>query len=267
MLENLTLGFSVALGLNNVLYALAGALLGTLIGVLPGIGPITTIALLLPLTFGLSPDSAMILLAGIYYGAQYGGSTTAILVRMPGEASSVVTTLDGHAMAIKGRAGPALAIAAIGSFLAGCFSTVLIAIGAPMLSKVALNFQSPEYFSLMILGLIAAVALSGDALFRAIAMVLLGILFGLVGTDVSSGTTRFTFDYPLLYEGISFVVLTVGLFALPELVKNVEEPTPRVTVKASLRNLLPSRSDTQRRSCVDPSSGRHSACFLAVAPS
>src|SRR6201991_581157 len=185
--HNLALGFSVALPLQNILYCFAGVLLGTLVGVLPGIGPVTTVAMLLPISFTLPPVSAMIMLAGIYYGAQYGGSTTAILVNIPGEASSVVTTIDGHKMALGGRGGPARGIAALGSFFAGCVATLLICIAAPPLAAIALEFGPAEYFSLMVCGLIAAIVLAHGSIVKAIAMVVLGLLFGLAGTDVNSG--------------------------------------------------------------------------------
>jgi len=185
VISNLGLGFAVALTLQNVAYCFIGVLLGTIIGVLPGIGPVTTVAMLLPISFTLQPESALILLAGIYYGAQYGGSTTAILVNIPGEASSVVTTIDGHQMARRGRAGPALGIAALGSFFAGCVSTLLIALAAPPLAAIALQFGPAEYFSLMVCGLVAAVVLAHGSLVKAIAMVVLGLLLGLVGTDVN----------------------------------------------------------------------------------
>src|ERR671924_2296032 len=183
VLSNLGLGFAVALTLQNVAYCFIGVLLGTVIGVLPGIGPVTTVAMLLPISFTLAPESALILLAGIYYGAQYGGSTTAILVNIPGEASSVVTTLDGHQMARRGRAGPALGMAAIGSFIAGCIATLVIAYFAPPLAELALKFSPAEYFSLMVLGLIAAVVLARGSLIKAIALVCFGILLGVIGTD------------------------------------------------------------------------------------
>src|SRR5215831_17192836 len=193
LLHNLAVGFGVALTPANLFFALAGALIGTLIGVLPGIGPIATIAMLLPLTFHLEPTSGLIMLAGIFYGAQYGGSTTAILVNLPGETSSVVTCIDGHQMARQGRAGAALAVAALASFFAGCVSTTLIATFAPPLAKVGQSFGAPEYFSLMVLGLIAAVVLAHGSVVKAIAMIVLGLLVGLVGTDGNTGGTRFTF--------------------------------------------------------------------------
>src|ERR1700692_180681 len=205
IIDNLMIGFGAAASLQNLFFCLVGCLLGTLIGVLPGIGPVATIAMLLPATFNVPPVSALIMLAGIYYGAQYGGSTTAILVNLPGESSSVVTCLDGYQMARQGRAGPALAIAAIGSFVAGCVATLLIAVAAPPLAELALKFGPAEYFSLMVLGLVAATVLAHGSLIKAIGMVVLGLLLGIAGTDVNSGVLRFTFDIPELSDGIGFV--------------------------------------------------------------
>src|SRR5213593_153475 len=207
LLDNLAVGFGVALTPANLFFALAGALIGTLIGVLPGIGPIATIAMLLPLTFHLEPTAGLIMLAGIFYGAQYGGSTTAILVNLPGETSSVVTCIDGHQMARQGRAGAALAVAALGSFFAGCVSTALIATFAPPLAKVGQSFGAPEYFSLMLLGLVAAVVLAHGSIVKAVAMIVLGLLVGLVGTDGQTAAQRFTFDVTQLSDGIDFAVL------------------------------------------------------------
>ena len=221
LFANLAIGFGVALTIQNLLYCFVGVLLGTLIGVLPGIGPVATIAMLLPITFALPPVSALIMLAGIYYGAQYGGSTTAILVNLPGEASSVVTCLDGYQMARQGRAGAALAIAALGSFFAGTVATLLIAAFAPPLAEVALKFGPAEYFSLMVLGLIAAVVLARGSLLKAIAMIVLGLLLGIVGTDVNSGVARFTFGMPELADGIGFVVVAMGLFGFAEIIVNL----------------------------------------------
>src|SRR5215467_11033589 len=204
-LDNLGLGFSVAISPLSLLYCFFGALLGTLIGVLPGIGPVATIALLLPISFTLSPPDAIIMLAAIYYGAQYGGSTTAILVNVPGESSSVVTAIDGYQMARQGRAGAALAVAGLGSFFAGCVGTIIIAAFAPPLTELAFKFGPAEYFSLMVLGLIGAVVLASGSLLKAIAMIVLGLLMGLVGTDVNSGVARFSFDIPELTDGIGFV--------------------------------------------------------------
>src|SRR6187551_2358290 len=225
LLQNLAIGFGIAMTPANLLFALAGALIGTLIGVLPGIGPIATIAMLLPVTFHLDPISGLIMLAGIFYGAQYGGSTSAILVNLPGETSSVVTCIDGHQMARQGRAGAALAVAALGSFFAGCVSTALIATFAPPLAKVGQSFGAPEYFSLMVLGLIAAVVLAHGSVLKAIAMIVLGLLLGLVGTDGNSGGTRFTFGLNELTDGIDFAVLAIGVFGVGEIISNLMQPS------------------------------------------
>jgi len=245
-LDNLSLGFGVAFQWVNLLYCLIGVLLGTLIGVLPGIGPTATIAMLLPVTFGLSPITAMIMLAGIYYGAQYGGSTTSILVNIPGEAASVVTCLDGYQMARQGRAGPALAASAIGSFFAGCMATVIVAMFAPPLAGMALKFGPSEYFSLMVLGLVAATVLAHGSLLKAIAMVLLGLLLGLVGTDVSSGDMRYTFGIFELADGIGFVGLAMGLFGIAELISNLELKESREVFTSKIGRLMPSREDFRR---------------------
>ena len=221
-LQTLSIGFSVALTLQNLGYCFLGVFLGTLVGVLPGIGPVTTVAMLLPISFTLPPVSAMILLAGIYYGAQYGGSTTAILVNIPGEASSVVTTIDGHQMAREGRAGPALGIAAIGSFFAGCVATLLICFAAPPLAAIALNFGPAEYFSLMVCGLIAAIVLARGSVVKAIGMVVLGLLLGIAGTDVNSGIRRFTFGFAGLADGIEFVALSMAIYGIAEVATNLE---------------------------------------------
>jgi putative tricarboxylic transport membrane protein len=245
-LDNLSLGFGVAFQWVNLLYCLIGVLLGTLIGVLPGIGPTATIAMLLPVTFGLSPITAMIMLAGIYYGAQYGGSTTSILVNIPGEAASVVTCLDGYQMARQGRAGPALAVSAIGSFFAGCMATVIVAMFAPPLAGMALKFGPSEYFSLMVLGLVAATVLAHGSLLKAIAMVLLGLLLGLVGTDISSGMMRFTLGIYELCDGIGFVGLAMGLFGIAELISNLELKESREVFTSKIGRLMPSREDFRR---------------------
>src|SRR6195952_4219607 len=218
LFSNLATGFGVALTPANLGFALAGALIGTLIGVLPGIGPIATIAMLLPLTFHLEPVSGLIMLAGIFYGAQYGGSTTAILVNLPGETSSVVTCIDGHQMARQGRAGSALAIAALGSFFAGTVATGIIATFAPPLASVGQSFGAPEYFSLMVLGLIAAVVLAHGSVIKAIAMIVLGLLFGLVGTDGNTGGQRFTFGITELTDGIDIATLAIGIFGIGEVI-------------------------------------------------
>ena len=243
VLANLGLGFAVALTVQNVVYCFIGVLLGTVIGVLPGIGPVTTVAMLLPISFTLPPESALILLAGIYYGAQYGGSTTAILVNIPGEASSVVTTIDGHAMARAGRAGPALGIAAIGSFFAGCVSTLVIALAAPPLAAIALQFGPAEYFSLMVCGLIAAVVLARGSLIKAIAMVVLGLLLGLVGTDVNSATRRFNFGMTGLADGIEFVALSMAIYGIAEVTYNLEGKPQTGAVSVPVGRVWPSLDD------------------------
>jgi len=239
---NIAYGFSVALTPQNLLFCFFGALIGTLIGVLPGIGPLATLAMLLPATFYLPPVPALIMLAGIYYGAQYGGSTTAILVNVPGESSSVVTCLDGHQMARQGRAGAALAIAALGSLFAGTVSTGIIAVASPPLSELALKFLAPEYFSLMVLGLVGSMVLARGSLINALAMVLLGLLLGLVGTDVNSGRERFTFDVPVLSDGIGFVPVAMGLFGVAEILVNLEKPDNRY-IGAVIGSLMPTREE------------------------
>ena len=242
-LGQLAFGMSVALGWQNLLYCFIGCFLGTLVGVLPGIGPVATVAMLLPFTFGLGPAPALIMLAGIYYGAQYGGSTTAILVNIPGESSSVVTTLDGHQMARQGRAGPALGIAAIGSFIAGCISTLLVALWAPPLAELALKFSPAEYFSLMVFGLVAAVVLARGSLLKALAMVCVGILLGMVGTDVNSGAIRFAFGIPELSDGIGFVAIAMAFFGLADVIMNLEKPEDTGVYTSSIGSVLPSLAD------------------------
>src|SRR5215207_2631513 len=224
LLTNLGIGFGVAFTPINLMYAFIGCLLGTLIGVLPGIGPVATIAMLLPATYALPPVSALIMLAGIYYGAQYGGSTTAILVNLPGESSSVVTVIDGYQMARQGRAGPALAAAGIGSFFAGCVGTLILAAFAAPLTELAFKFGSAEYFSLMVLGLIGAVVLASGSLLKAIGMIVLGLLLGQINTDVISGTARYSFDIPELTDGIGFVVIAMGVFGYGEIITNLSQP-------------------------------------------
>jgi len=243
LLNNLALGLATALTLHNLAYCFAGVLIGTLIGVLPGLGPVATLAMLLPFTYSLPPVSALIMLAGIYYGAQYGGSTTAILVNLPGESSSVVTCLDGYQMARRGRAGAALGIAAIGSFIAGSVATLLIAAFALPLVELAFKFGPAEYFSLMVLGLIGAVVLASGNLIKAIAMIVLGLLLGLVGTDVNSGVARFAFDIPELTDGIGFVAVAMGVFAFAEIVTNVEKHERREVFIDKVRNLWPTARD------------------------
>ena len=246
LISNLGLGLESALTLTNLLYCLGGVFLGTLIGVLPGLGPVATIAMLLPATFSLPPVSSLIMLSGIYYGAQYGGSTTAILVNLPGESSSVVTALDGYQMARQGNAGKALATAAIGSFIAGTFSTMLLAMFAPPLAEIALKFGPSEYFSLMVLGLVASVVLAHGSLLKAIGMIVLGLLLGLVGTDVNSGMERFTFDNPNLADGIGFVVLAMGMFGLGEIIKNLEDELERSSSITKVEGLMLTKEDFKK---------------------
>ncbi|MDI6726880.1 MAG: tripartite tricarboxylate transporter permease [Smithellaceae bacterium] len=246
LIANLSLGFSTAFTGANLLYCFIGVFLGTLIGVLPGLGPTATIAMLLPITFTLPPVSALIMLAGIYYGSQYGGSTTSILVNLPGEAASVVTTLDGYQMARRGRAGVALATAAIGSFFAGTVATLLLALFAPPLAAIALKFGPADYFSLMVLGLIAAVVLAQGSLLHAVGMVILGLLLGLVGTDVNSGMQRFSFELPELADGIGFVVVAMGMFGLGEIIRNLENEELRKDVVTKITGLMPTREDWKR---------------------
>ncbi|MBN9372117.1 tripartite tricarboxylate transporter permease [Hydrogenophaga sp. YM1] len=247
LFEHLSLGFSVAFTGQNLLYAFVGCLLGTLIGVLPGLGPVATIAMLLPVTYGLEPVSALIMLAGIYYGAQYGGSTTAILVNLPGESSSVVTVLDGYQMARKGRAGPALAAAGIGSFFAGCVGTLVLAGFAPPLTEIALSFGPAEYFSLMVLGLIGAVVLASGSLVKALAMIVLGLLIGLIGTDINSGVARFSFDVPELTDGVSFVVIAMGIFGYGEIISNLsQDESEREVFVGKVKGIMPTAEDFKR---------------------
>jgi putative tricarboxylic transport membrane protein len=246
LFDNLIFGLSVAFSLQNLLYCFVGVLVGTLIGVLPGIGPLATIAMLMPLTFNVSPVAALIMLAGIYYGAQYGGSTTAILVNLPGETSAVVTCIDGYQMARQGRAGPALAIAAFGSFFAGTFGTLLIALAGPPLAEFALQFGAPEYFSLMLMGLVAAAVLAHGDMIKSLAMVAMGLLLGIVGNDVNTGIPRFAFGFNELTDGIGFVVIAVGVFAFGEIISNLSEPPERRVFASKISSLLPTREDLKR---------------------
>ena len=265
---NLTLGFSVALSLQNLMYCFIGVLAGTMIGVLPGIGPLATISMLLPITFNLEPTSALIMLAGIYYGCQYGGSTTAILVKLPGESASVVTCLDGHEMAKNGRAGPALAIAAIGSFVAGTFGTLLIAQFGPPLAELALKFGAPEYFSLMVMGLIASVVLAAGSFLKALAMIFLGLLFGIVGTDVNSGMSRFAFGIPGLTDGLSFTVVAMGLFGFAEILSNLAqkaETANRDLLTKKIDHLYPTMEDL-KHSAMPIVRGSALGAFFGILP-
>ncbi len=243
LLANLGTGFAVALTWQNLAFCFIGVALGTLIGVLPGIGPVATIAMLLPITFHFEPASALIMLAGIYYGAQYGGSTTSILVNLPGEASSVVTCLDGYQMARQGRAGAALAIAALGSFFAGCVATLILATLAPPLAELAFKFGPAERFSLMVLGLVAAVTLAQGSLLKAVTMILLGILLGLIGADPEVGRMRYTFGLPQLTDGIGFVVVAMGIFAFGEIIANLERGENREVFTKNIQGLWPTRDD------------------------
>src|SRR6184192_356021 len=245
LLSNLLMGFHVAANPYNVLFCLLGALVGSLVGVLPGIGTVATIAMLLPITFGLPPVGALIMLAGIYYGAQYGGSTTSVLVNIPGEATSVITCLDGHQMARQGRAGPALSIAAMGSFFAGCVATVLVAaLGAP-LTSLALLFGPAEYFSLMVLGLIFAVVLAKGSVLKAIAMIVLGLLLSMVGSDIETGASRMAFNIPELADGLGFATVAMGVFGFAEIIRNLDAGAEmdRHLVQQKITGLMPTKKD------------------------
>jgi TctA family transporter len=246
LLSNLSLGFETAFTLQNLLYCFIGVTLGTLIGVLPGLGPVATIAMLLPATYALPPIAALIMLAGIYYGAQYGGSTTAILINIPGESSSVVTAIDGYQMARNGRAGVALFTAGMGSFFAGCVATLVLAGFAAPLSELAFKFGPAEYFSLMVLGLIGAVVLASGSLIKAIGMIILGLLMGLVGTDVNSGTARYSFDIPQLTDGLGFVSVAMGMFGFAEIIVNLEQKEHRETFLKKITKLWPTMADFKR---------------------
>jgi putative tricarboxylic transport membrane protein len=247
LLNNLALGFGVAFTAQNLLYAFFGAILGTLIGVLPGLGPVATIAMLLPSIYALDATPALIMLAGIFYGAQYGGSTTAILINVPGESSSVVTAIDGYQMARQGRAGAALAAAGLGSFFAGCVGTIIIAAFAPPLTELAFKFGPAEYFSLMVLGLIGAVVLASGSLIKAIAMILLGLLLGQINTDVISGVPRYSFDIPELTDGIGFVCIAMGIFGFGEIISNLERPAEsREVFTKDVKGLWPTATDFKK---------------------
>ena len=246
LLANLALGLSTAVSPENLAYCFLGVVLGTLVGVLPGLGPTATTAMLLPITFALAPTPALIMLAGIYYGAQYGGSTTAILINLPGESSSAVTSIDGYQMARQGRAGQALAAAAIGSFFAGTVATFVIAILAPPLTDIALQFGPPEYFSLVVLGLVCSVALAHGSVLKAIAMIVLGLLLGLVGTDIYTGTPRFTLDQLELADGVNFVAVAAGVFGVAEILRNMEHEGTREAIIAKVGSLMPTREDIKR---------------------
>jgi putative tricarboxylic transport membrane protein len=245
LLDHLALGFGVALSPSTLMYCLIGVTFGTFIGVLPGIGPLATIGLLLPITFHLPPTEAIVMLAGIYYGAMYGGSTTAILLNLPGTAASVMVALDGHPMAKQGRAGPALVMTTIVSFVAACFAIVVIAAFAPPLARFAVRFTSAEYFSLMVMGLIAASVLVSGSLVKGLAMTVLGLLLGMVGQDVTTGTPRFTFGTFQLYDGLHFVIVIIGVFGLAEVINNLAlgDRRQHFTQKVPWRDLIPTRKD------------------------
>jgi putative tricarboxylic transport membrane protein len=244
LLTNLSIGFQTALTFQNLFYAFLGCLLGTLIGVLPGLGPVATIAMLLPSIYTLDAAPALIMLAGIYYGAQYGGSTTAILINVPGESSSVVTAIDGYQMARQGRAGAALAAAGLGSFFAGCVGTIVIAAFAPPLTEMAFKFGPAEYFSLMVLGLIGAVVLASGSLVKAVAMIVLGLLIGQINTDVISGVPRYSFDIPELTDGIGFVAIAMGVFGFGEIIANLGRPAEhREVFTKDVKGLWPTKQD------------------------
>jgi len=246
LFDNLALGLATALTPENVFFCFVGVLLGTLVGVLPGIGPTATIAMLLPITFTFEPVTALIMLAGIYYGAQYGGSTTAILINLPGESSAAVTAIDGHEMARQGRAGPALATAALGSFFAGSVATLVLVLFAPVLASVALTFGSAEFFSLVVLGLIASIALARGSTIKALAMIALGLLLSTVGQDNFTATPRFTFGARELFSGINFVSVAVGMFGVAEILRNLEDETTRATVIKHVKGLWLTREDFRK---------------------
>jgi putative tricarboxylic transport membrane protein len=265
LLSNLALGLGVALTLKNVALCFVGCLVGTLVGILPGVGPIATIAMLLPITFGLDPVGALIMLAGIYYGAQHGGSTTAILVNIPGEATAVVTTLDGHQMARRGQAGVALGIAAIGSFIAGIFATLPIAGLAAPLTRLALLFGPSEYFALMVMGLVFAVVLAHGSVLKAIAMILTGILLSTVGTDIETGAERMTFGATFLADGVDFAVLAMGVFGIAEILRNLDAVEARDVVRQSIGRLLPGRAEF-RQSAAPIARGTLIGAILGILP-
>jgi len=248
LLSNLALGLTVAETPQNLFWCLMGAIIGTAVGVLPGLGPVATMALLLPVTYYLPPEGALIMLAGIYYGAQYGGSTTAILVNLPGESSSVVTCLDGYQMARQGRAGPALAIAAIGSFFAGCVSTVLIAVAAPPLVALAQSFGPADYCSLMVFGLVTAIVMASGSILKAVAMIFFGLLLGIVGTDVNTGNLRYDFGIGILFDGINFVPIAMGVFGINEIMANLTNPERRDVLSSRISGLMPTWKDIKESS-------------------
>lgn len=265
LINHLAIGFTTAFTLSNLIYCFVGVVLGTLIGVLPGLGPVATLAMLLPITYALDPTSALIMLAGIYYGSQYGGSTTAILVNLPGESASVVTCIDGYQMARNGKAGTALGLSAIGSFIAGCFATVLVAAFAPPLIELAFRFGPAEYFSLMVLGLVGAVVLASGSVLKAFCMIILGLLLGMIGADVNSGAFRFDFGIPELQDGIDFVAISMGLFGFTEIIVNLSKGESREDFTRNVGSLWPSKKDMKE---ALPSIGRGTllGSFLGILP-
>jgi len=258
-------GLGVALEPANLLMCFVGVLLGTFVGVLPGLGPAATMALLLPVTYNVNPVGAIIMLSGIYYGAMYGGSTTSILLNIPGEVASIVTCLDGYQMARKGRAGPALGISAFGSFIGGTISIIGLMLIAPPLAEFALKFGPPEYFSLMIMGIVMLTFLAGDSMPKALCMASLGVFLGTVGTDVISGMERFTLNVPILIDGVGLVPVAMGLFGIGEVLLNVEQTLKAEVFKTSLRGLLPNRDDW-KRSIMPILRGSFLGFFLGILP-
>lgn len=265
LINHLAIGFTTAFTLTNLLYCFVGVVLGTLIGVLPGLGPVATLAMLLPITYALDPTSALIMLAGIYYGSQYGGSTTAILVNLPGESASVVTCIDGYQMARNGKAGTALGLSAIGSFIAGCFATVLVAAFAPPLIELAFRFGPAEYFSLMVLGLVGAVVLASGSVLKAFCMIILGLLLGMIGADVNSGAFRFDFDIPELQDGIDFVAISMGLFGFTEIIVNLSKGESREDFTRNVGSLWPSKKD-MKEAMPSITRGTLLGSFLGILP-
>ncbi len=265
LINHLAIGFTTAFTLTNLLYCFVGVVLGTLIGVLPGLGPVATLAMLLPITYALDPTSALIMLAGIYYGSQYGGSTTAILVNLPGESASVVTCIDGYQMARNGKAGTALGLSAIGSFIAGCFATVLVAAFAPPLIELAFRFGPAEYFSLMVLGLVGAVVLASGSVLKAFCMIILGLLLGMIGADVNSGAFRFDFGIPELQDGIDFVAISMGLFGFTEIIVNLSKGGGREDFTRNVGSLWPSKKDL-KEAVPSITRGTLLGSFLGILP-
>ncbi len=263
--SNILFGFKIVADPQNLLLCFGGVFLGTLMGVLPGIGPTAGICMLLPMTFGLPAESSIIMLAGIYYGTQYGGSTTSILVNIPGEASSIVTCLDGYQMAKQGRAGPALGIAAFGSLIGGTFSIIALMLLAVPLANIAVKFGPPEYFSLICMAMISAVYIAGGSFINAIIMIVVGLILGTVGMDPILGRTRFTFGSGTLMDGIGVVPVAMGLFGLSEVLMNLDESLERVMLKVRVKNLLPNREDW-RRSIGPISRGSVLGFFIGILP-